>query len=345
MGTLNRTPRLFAPVAEELGWFDVDGCGTTGMARRVAVKAAERLGFDETRVAEISIALSEVGTNLYKHATQGRLAIRCLRDNTTAAVEIVAIDTGPGMADPVLSSCDGHSTAGTLGLGLGAVIRLASTYDLHSVPGRGTVLTVQFLPRDSAPVAGAPVEGLVQPIAGESVCGDQFSVRAQADGALVMVADGLGHGPLAATASATAAKAFSSTDVREPALIIEHLHRCLKRTRGAAVAVAKLRPAHHTVHFAGVGNIAGFVVAEGIRRGMASLPGIVGSQTRTIREFCYPLEPDAIVVLHSDGLTSRWNIAGYPGLARRSPLVIAGTLLRDAGKRYDDAGVLVAKVD
>ena len=49
------------------------------------------------------------------------------------------------------------------------------------------------------------------------------------------------------------------------------------------------------------------------------------------------------VVLHTDGVTDRWDLAAYPGLVTHQPVVVAATLLRDAGVRRDDAGVLVVK--
>jgi hypothetical protein len=76
---------------------------------------------------------------------------------------------------------------------------------------------------------------------------------------------------------------------------------------------------------------------------MVSLPGIAGHQKRQIREYEYPLAPASVVVMHSDGVVDRWQPADYPGLLRHSPQVIAATVLRDAGTRRDDAGVLVAR--
>jgi hypothetical protein len=74
-----------------------------------------------------------------------------------------------------------------------------------------------------------------------------------------------------------------------------------------------------------------------------SLPGIAGHQRRSVREYEYPLPPDGVLVMHSDGVVDRWNAADYPGLLQRSPQVIAATLLRDAGTRRDDACVLAAR--
>ncbi|OJF14271.1 ATP-binding SpoIIE family protein phosphatase, partial [Couchioplanes caeruleus] len=304
--------------------------------------AADRLGFDETRTTEVAIVVSEVGSNLYKHGDRGRIVIRCLRSGSRAAVELVAIDAGPGMADLVLSRRDGHSTVGTLGIGMGAIARLSSQYDAYSGLGRGTVLTVRLWSHKSDSTEPT-VGGLCRPTAGEQVCGDRFVSRMHVDGPLMMVVDGLGHGPLAAAAAAAAVDAFQTTDADEPAAIVEHVHRSIRQTRGAAVGAAKLDPTHRTVRFAGVGNIAGFVAAGADRCAMASVPGIAGYHARSIRAFSYRLEPDAIVVMHSDGVTDRWSLSAYPGLVKHSALIIAATLLRDAGTRHDDACVLVAK--
>ena len=76
---------------------------------------------------------------------------------------------------------------------------------------------------------------------------------------------------------------------------------------------------------------------------MLSVPGIAGHQARTIRQFEYQVPPGAAVVLHSDGITSRWEIAALPGVASKDPLLIAAVLLGEAGIHRDDAGVLVLK--
>jgi anti-sigma regulatory factor (Ser/Thr protein kinase) len=332
---------LIAPVVEELGWHPVEDAGAAGVARRVAVEAAQRLGFEPQRLGELTIVVTEMASNLYKHADRGRIGIRCLRDGGLGAVELVAIDEGPGMADVVLSAQDGHSTAGTLGIGLGAIARLSNRADGYSRPGRGTVLTAQLWPGAATP-AQVAAEGLSRPLTGERVCGDRFAVRPHDDGLLLMVADGLGHGPLAAAAAAAAADVFLASSLTAPAAIVEHLHKTISYTRGAAVSVARL--AGTAVQFAGLGNVAGAIAwPNGDRRGMVSMPGIVGHQMRQVREFEYQMDADAVLIMHSDGVSERWNLGNYPGLPRRAPLTVAATLLRDSGQRRDDACVLVAK--
>ena len=110
------------------------------------------------------------------------------------------------------------------------------------------------------------------------------------------------------------------------------------------MAVAELDVPAGLVRYAGLGNISGTVFApDGGRRGMVSLPGIAGHQRRQIREYEYPLASASVVLMHSDGVVDRWNANDYPDLLSHSPQTIAATVLRDAGTRRDDAGVLVAR--
>ena len=322
-------------------WFRVEAAATASAVRRAAERLAVELGLTERKVADLSIVAAETAGNLVKHADEGVLLVRPVRTAAQAGVEIVAVDSGPGMADVSHAVGDGHSTTGTLGIGLGAIVRQSSWFDLHSVPGKGTVLVARVWP--DAPPPPAWAAGLTRPLTGEQVSGDAFAIREAQGRRQVMMCDGLGHGGLAAAAAREAVRAFAEAPAGPPAGVVEVLHRKLNHTRGAAVAVAEIDPDVRLVRYAGLGNISGTVLAPSGRRGMVSLPGIAGHQRRQIRQYDYPIEPDAIVLMHSDGVVDRWNPADYPGLLTHSPAVIAATVLRDAGVRRDDAGVLVAR--
>ena len=323
-------------------WFRVEESATASAARRAAERLAAELSMPDNRTADLSIVAAEVAGNLVKHADRGTLLVRTVRTEQQAGVEIVAIDHGPGMADLAYSLVDGHSTAGTLGIGLGAIVRQASWSDVHSVPQKGTVLAAQVWPSGPPPLAWAA--GLLRPLSGEPVSGDAFAIRDSGGRHQVLMCDGLGHGPLAAAAAHEAVRAFADAPPSEPAALVELLHRRLNHTRGAAVAVAELDARAGLVRYAGLGNISGTVLSPGARRGMVSLPGIAGHQRRQIRQYDYPIAPDGLVLMHSDGVVDRWDPAEYPGLLVHSPTVIAATVLRDAGTRRDDAGVLVARL-
>ena len=323
-------------------WFRVEEPGSVSGVRRNAERLAVELALPERRVNDLSIVVAEAAGNLVKHADQGVMLLRAVRAGDHAGVEMVALDSGPGMADVHRSTGDGHSTAGTLGIGMGAIQRQATWSDVHSVPGRGTVLIAQVWPADPPPAPWAG--GLVRPLTGEPVSGDGIAVRVAGVRRQVLVCDGLGHGRLAAAATQEAVRRFLDAPAVPPAAVVDVLHRSLSHTRGAAVAVAELDRDAGLVRYAGLGNISGTVLGpDGSRRGMVSLPGIAGHQRRQIREYEYPLAPAAVVLMHSDGVVDRWRPADYPGLFGHSPQVIAATVLRDAGTRRDDAGVLVAR--
>jgi hypothetical protein len=125
--------------------------------------------------------------------------------------------------------------------------------------------------------------------------------------------------------------------------LLERVHGGLRSTRGAAAAVAVVDRAARSVRFAGLGNIAASVLAGGESRSMVSLGGIVGHEARRIQPFEYPFPAGALLVLHSDGLGSRWTLDRYPGLTTRDPLVVAGVLFRDFVRGTDDATVVAVR--
>ncbi|GGM60953.1 transcriptional regulator [Micromonospora sonchi] len=334
-------PVTAEPASDRGVWFRVESDSVGSGVRRAAERLGDQLGLPAGRVADLAIVAAELTSNLIKHAEDGMLLLRPVRRELDAGVELIAIDAGPGMADLTGSVRDGHSTAGTLGIGLGAIVRKASWFDAYSRPGRGTVIAVRVLAAEDA--TRPWVGGLTRPLTGQTVSGDGQAWRIVGDRRQVLVTDGLGHGPLAAATDA-ALTAFRDAPAASPADVVGHLHRSLAHTRGAALAVAEPDPAAGVLRYAGLGNIGGHVVTgEGRRRGLVSLPGIAGHQHPAIRQYDYPFAPDSLLIMHTDGVADRWQLADYPGLAGRSPLVVAATLLRDAGVRRDDAGVLVAR--
>jgi anti-sigma regulatory factor (Ser/Thr protein kinase) len=330
---------LLAQAPGDMRWLRVEEPSAAAACRSAAQGLAARLQFPTARTDQLVLAVTEAATNLHKHASQGTMLLRITRDGDGPGVEMVTIDAGPGLRDAGVALRDGHSTSGSLGIGLGAIQRLADFYDLYSVPGKGTALVARFWPAPRA--AAPPYAGLVRPITGETECGDAFGAAETERGITGVLCDGLGHGPLAATAALEAVATVLDDPAAEPAALVERAHRRLGSTRGGAIGVVQVTGP--VVWFAGLGNIAATILAGGARKGMISVPGIVGHQARSIRQFEYAAAPGAALVLHSDGISARWDAAALPGLNARDPLVIAATLLALAGSHRDDAGVLVLR--
>jgi len=322
----------------------VDDPSRVAEARRAATFIAEREGLPPDAISNVAIVASEIGTNLVKHAQRGELHIAALSGRGEPGIEILAIDRGPGIPSVPESLRDGHSTVGTSGTGLGAVRRLSDVFDVISQPGKGTILLSQILAKKPAPGERRFGVGLAsRPVSGETVSGDAWAVRLGADAVLLMVADGLGHGVLAADASQAAVKAFEGSKEQAPAELVQAMHRALHGTRGAAVAVARIEFEQARVRFAGLGNIAGTVVGSSKSQSMVSHNGTAGFQAAHIREFVYPWSEDNLIVMHSDGLSTHWNVASFPGLQRHHPSVIGGLLYRESARERDDACVIVGK--
>lgn len=133
---------------QDVAWLALDDPSAVGAARRAAEQLADRLGLNAGRVAEIGLAVTEIATNVHRHAGGGALLLRAVRTVAAAALEVVALDSGPGMHDVPAARRDGHSTGGTLGIGLGSIGRLADLLEIDSEPARGTVLVARFGPGD-----------------------------------------------------------------------------------------------------------------------------------------------------------------------------------------------------
>jgi hypothetical protein len=179
---------------------------------------------------------------------------------------------------------------------------------------------------------------------GEEKSGDSWLSQEGVRGLRITMVDGLGHGNDAHVAAAAAVRTAREQAQASAPVLLDRIHGALRPTRGGAVAVAALDVDARVIRFAGVGNIAGAVVPEsGPVRRMVSHAGTAGHQVHRIHEFTYPWDSGCLLVMHSDGLLSRWSLDPYPGLTRRHPSVIAGVLYRDFLRGKDDVSVVVAQ--
>jgi anti-sigma regulatory factor (Ser/Thr protein kinase) len=309
-----------------------------GEARRAAVRVAEAIGFDERARGEVAIVATELATNLARYARHGRVLVQAFESGRARTLELLAIDGGPGMADVQACLRDGYSTGGTPGTGLGAVQRLSTVFDIHTAPGAGTVI----LARIARPAGTDPSRfewGAVSlPAPHEIVCGDAWRVTERDGECAVLVADGLGHGVLAAEAAVRARETFDAGPFEDAATMIDRAHRALGGTRGAALAVARIGAG---VRYAGVGNISGALVGGERSKGLPSQNGTVGVQMRRVQAFDYDWPAGGRLIMHSDGISNRWSLDAYPGLLFRHPAVVAGVLARDHGRGRDDVTIVV----
>jgi anti-sigma regulatory factor (Ser/Thr protein kinase) len=339
--------------------------------RRVNQLAAAAL-FPEAEIGKAAIVATELATNLVRYAAGGEMIVSCVTatgprydqsSNVDAAdasthpgwIEIISVDRGPGMDD--LGRCleDGFSTGGGAGEGLGAVRRLSTEWDVYSRPptetgtnsGGGTIVFSRVAPRQSRPSSDAFSWGVVsRPAPHERLCGDGWRLAERNGELTLMMVDGLGHGPEAAAAAEEAADVFDCDPFAPLPLMLQNAGIRLQGTRGGAMAAARIDGTSRTLRFVGVGNIAAHLRSRAATqgRGLVSHNGIVGGTVRKIQEFEYECPVDGLLVLHSDGLQSRWDLERYAGLLARHPAVIAGVLYRDYTRGRDDVTVAVVRL-
>lgn len=317
--------------------------------RRVAAELARAEHMTPAEAGKLALIASELSTNLVKYGKAGSVTLTRYAEGGQHGVQLVAVDSGPGFADFGAATRDGHSTAGSLGIGLGVIMRSSSFFDVYTVPGEGTAIVARLVhaaPRKPAAAAVAPFEFAARSttMKGQSECGDAWSVRDVGGRQMICIVDGLGHGPLAAQAAARAISVFeSSRSDAKPASIITQAHELLKDTRGAVMAILALDGQAGTAEYCGIGNIAAAIYLGNDSRHLLSVEGTVGYRMRATRTHTVPWVASAVAILHTDGVSGRWGPAKYPGLLSRHPSLIASVLFRDHARDTDDATIVVAR--
>jgi anti-sigma regulatory factor (Ser/Thr protein kinase)/serine/threonine protein phosphatase PrpC len=314
-------------------------------AQQSGRRMALTLGFAGDASEEIALVVAELASNLVKHAGRGALTLRPLQSGERTGIEVQAQDSGPGMPDTAKSLTDGYSTSGTLGYGLGTVNRLMDEMDVSSVPGSGTQIVCRRWVRP-------PQETLMPRIWDVGVVtrsrrsaaenGDAFVVKEWKDNLLVGLIDGLGHGEPAQMA-ALAAQNYVQTHYDLPLdKIFCGTNRACRATRGVVMALARFL-SRTRMSFASVGNVEARASCGRQRIPFAVQRGILGAQEIhvCVQEFTWNSE--GVLILHTDGLQTRWQWNDFAGLEREPAQVMASKLMRKLADDNDDATVLIVK--
>lgn len=315
----------------------VDEPSQVGEARRAAVAFTSALGYGERDASGVALAVTELATNLVKHAKAGGDIVLALHPDMER-LDVLALDGGPGIPNVGVAMRDGFSTAGTVGSGLGAIERAATAIELRSGV-HGTVILARFGPR---PAHEVEVGGACLATGGETISGDAWDYARSRGKVRLIVADGLGHGPRAAEAARAAVECFAehvSTPLDDA---MGRIHAALRSTRGAAVALVEIDEAADVIHFLSVGNVSGQILGDR-DRALVCTPGTVGHAMRTMRVTDYPFHAGDALLLHTDGVKGSIHLTDYPGLGTKDPALVAGVLVSERARGTDDATVVVAR--
>ncbi|GAA4335104.1 anti-sigma regulatory factor [Variovorax defluvii] len=332
------------------GWthraFNMEDASCVGEARRHVARLCGERAWPEVDAARAAIVATELATNLAKHAHEGRLLVAA-RD-PLGDVEMLAVDSGPGIVDVPRAMRDGVSTTSTPGSGLGAIVRQSNFFDIQSAQPQGTVCVARVAPgarpgaMPGAPSGAAYAFGAVcVPVAGETACGDGWLLALDGERAAALLADGLGHGPEAAKAAQAAVQCFAKRPFGAARETLPPVHEALRTTRGAAVFALWIDPAQ--VAYAGAGNVIGRLVSGTFDKTMLTAHGTMGVQARRFEAQHMPLPPHATAIVHSDGVVSRWNAGGLAPLLQRDPALLAARIYADFSRGRDDVCILALR--
>jgi anti-sigma regulatory factor (Ser/Thr protein kinase) len=324
-----------------------------GAARRSAMELGRIHGLSTDAVGRLAIVVTEAATNIIRHAGRGVMVLRALPSEQAPAIEVLALDKGPGIPDVARAMRDGFSTFGTAGNGLGSMQRLAELFEIYSRPDQGTAVVARIgnrPPRSAQAIPHHPSLDdrlgvvCVSP-GGETECGDAWRIVVRHQLVAVLLVDGLGHGPEAAAAAAIATRMFPRVAGAAPDVALGAMSEAMRGSRGAALSMVVIDQATRVTRFSGVGNVDARVIALAGTDHLVPQYGIVGHTMPVVRCVEVPWPAGAQLVMHSDGISNRWRLDAYPGLASAHPALVAGVVYRDFARDRDDATVVVLHDD
>ena len=318
-------------------------------AARLAVKKiTAAMGFGGQTSEEVVLAVSELASNLIKHATHGKLELIPVTHGGRSGIRIESLDNGPGIADSEQTITDGYSTTGSLGYGLGAVNRLMDELDinLRDGPEGGTriVCTRWLVVREECGIPCPFSFGSAsRPHPAMKVNGDAFVIKQWGMHALVGVIDGVGHGELAHQVAQTTRQYLESHFDQPMMYLFRGVTRACRGTRGVVMALSRFDWAQSKLTFAAIGNIEARVFGSAVSMNLIIRRGIVGVNAPNPVVTEHPWEPRYVMVLHSDGLRSRWRWEDFPDFAEAPAQRIAQRLVTTLARADDDATAVVVK--
>jgi anti-sigma regulatory factor (Ser/Thr protein kinase) len=306
-------------------------------------------GFEPKKLAEIDLIVSELGTNLVKHAKNGEILAGIMQTEDGVTLELISLDNGPGISDPEKMLQDGASTTNTLGHGLGSIRRLSDTFEIYSRKDWGTILLSRIhkkMPQTrKLQKETLEIGSLIVAKPGETFSGDGCYSMSTADGKTrLMVADGLGHGVEAHRAVKEAVSAFRAYDSDSPSDILRHLHQAIKKTRGLVATIVIYDPVERIWRLCGIGNIG--TRFNGYQQSKSYIPynGIVGHNIpSTLNDQELSQADYHQIILCSDGIKSRWEHARHPSILKYDLAVQAAVIYKDFARKTDDMSVVIGR--
>lgn len=311
---------------------------------------SRRMGFKDTVRERIELVCNEIITNQLKYAGRhGLVQIWEQSNSEFTALDLFALDFGPGIPNLPAAMQDGYTTSGTMGKGLGAVLRLSSECEFYTLPRgmardspwHGMAVWARFHVGNKPNPRRFQCGHYVRAYRDDVYNGDCICVRPDGPGIRWLHADGLGHGKEAAEVLIGADEVLDETTPLDGAL--QNLSHRLRGGRGAVAMACGIDFDTRRLSICGVGDMAAFLICNGERRVLNFSPGVLGHEHRSFEMVELPFPQQALFVTASDGLRRNWSLSTFPGLWRLHPQLIALLLGNVITRNNDDKSILVIR--
>lgn len=310
---------------------------------------SRRMGFNDTLREHMELVCNEVMTNQNKYAHGNGFVQIWEVHHPSPALDIFAMDYGPGIPNLAAAMQDGYTTSGTLGKGLGAIRRLSSESEFYSVPAalsgstpwQGMAVWARFYPRAADRPPAYQLGCYLRAYESSGHNGDLIRAEVHGQRLRWLHLDGLGHGREAADAVRPGDDGLDA-DTPMPQLL-RRLSENLRGGRGAVGMACEVDADARTLTSCGVGDLGGFLVCNGERRAIGAVAGILGHSHGRIEPATLAFPPQALLLTASDGLRQNWSLHSFPELWRLHPQLIALVLGQALGRNNDDKSAFVVR--
>jgi anti-sigma regulatory factor (Ser/Thr protein kinase)/serine/threonine protein phosphatase PrpC len=357
MNTKDEHKKHDDPASRNAHTFTVTARSDIEPVQRSIKNTATSLGFTD-RVNDVTLAVTELCTNLLKFAEGGRLTVNPTdkaasprrEGSDQPGLEITVEDSGPGIYDVQRAFADGFSSSDSRGDGLGKINQAVDELDISSGP-EGTRVTFRVWNRAN----DREYEHLISPLEfgfrtrkhpAMDQNGDAFIHKVWGNRALTGVIDGVGHGKLAHKASIKAREYIETHYDMPLESILTGTNRACRGTRGAVAGLARFHWNEESVKltFSGVGNIECSIVSPSGKESLVSKRGLLGKTFPTPKTVTRSwTEGNKTIFIHSDGIKSHWSLEDFDGLIEGPAPEMANRLLTALARPNDDATIAVIK--
>jgi len=330
--------------------YTIDDRSLIAFIKREIHNLALQVGFTPHRAAETDIIVAELTSNLMKFANGGELLYRAHIHGDYNEIEILCLDKGVGFDNVAKIMNDGYSSSNTLGHGLGSIKRLSNDFQIYSMKNWGCVQYIKICEKPY--IVLPPLQSGLNYVTigvnypGEKVCGDGYYIKQNSKGFQIFVGDGLGHGEGANEAVEAAIKAFRQSIETDPSIILRDIHSSVKKTRGLVATIASVDYKSEVWNICGIGNINTRIYSGLENKTYTSYNGIIGHNIpRTMNNTILPYKKHQTIIMHSDGLKTRWNLNDLTSIIKHGPEIIASALYKENVRGTDDATIMVGKIN